>query len=135
MLAGHQRGRHCTALKLPYVSDAMIDIIKKTLLAGVGAAMITKDKVESALSDFVNQGKVSSVEARTMAERIAGEGRREFESFSQELSEKLRETFAGIDQRAQQRLDALEARVAALEHAAAAAAIAAADKLETPPGE
>jgi polyhydroxyalkanoate synthesis regulator phasin len=113
----------------------MIDIIKKTLLAGVGAAMITKDKVESALSDFVNQGKVSSVEARTMAERIAGEGRREFESFSQELSEKLRETFAGIDQRAQQRLDALEARVAALEHAAAAAAIAAADKLETPPGE
>jgi polyhydroxyalkanoate synthesis regulator phasin len=111
----------------------MIETIKKTLLAGVGAAVITKDKVESALGDFVKQGKVSSAEARAMAEKIAAEGRREFETLSHELSEKLRDKFAGIDQKAQQRLDALEARVTALERAAATAAQEAADKLESSP--
>jgi polyhydroxyalkanoate synthesis regulator phasin len=108
----------------------MIDIIKKTLLAGVGAAVITKDKVEAALDDFVKQGKVSSAEARAMAEKIAEDGRREFESLSQKLSEKLHDQFAGIDHQAKQRLDALEARVATLERAAAAAASEAADKIE-----
>jgi polyhydroxyalkanoate synthesis regulator phasin len=96
----------------------MIDVIKKTLLAGVGAAVITKDKVESALNEFVQQGKVSSTEARTMAEKIADQGRREFDAMSHELSEKLRERFTGYDRMAQQRIDFLEARVAALEKAA-----------------
>jgi polyhydroxyalkanoate synthesis regulator phasin len=113
----------------------MIDVIKKTLLAGVGAAVITKDKIESALGDFVRQGKVSSAEARAMAEKIAEDGRREFETLSHELGEKLRDSFAGIDHRAQQRLDALEARVAALERAAAAAPGAAADKIEPAAGD
>lgn len=100
----------------------MIDSIKKTLLAGVGAAVITKDKVESALSDFVQQGKVSSAEARQMAEKIAEQGRREFETLSHELSEKLREKFSGGEQRLQERINALEARVAALERGAPPAA-------------
>lgn len=99
------------------VSDcfAMIDVIKKTLLAGVGAAVITKEKVESALGDFVQQGKVSSAEARAMAEKIADQGRREFETMSRELSEKLREGMVRTDRTAQQRIDALEKRVATLE--------------------
>lgn len=99
----------------------MIDVIKKTLLAGVGAAVITKEKVESALGEFVQQGKVSSAEARQMAEKIADQGRREFETMSHELNEKLRD-FVGADRkRTQERIEALEARVAALELAASGA--------------
>ena len=49
----------------------MIDLIKKTLLAGVGAAIVTKEKAEHALQDYVKQGKVSAADARAMAERIA----------------------------------------------------------------
>jgi polyhydroxyalkanoate synthesis regulator phasin len=96
----------------------MIDTIKKTLLAGVGAAVITKEKVESALGEFVQQGKVTSTEARQMAEKIADQGRREFEALSHELNEKLREKFSGSERRIQERIDALEARVAALERGA-----------------
>ena len=94
---------------------AMMDVIKKTLLAGVGAAVITKEKVETALDEFVKQGKVSSNEARQMAEKIAADGRREFETLSKELSDALRERFAREDRKAQERINALEARVAALE--------------------
>jgi polyhydroxyalkanoate synthesis regulator phasin len=100
----------------------MIDVIKKTLLAGVGAAVITREKVEAALDDFVRQGKVSAVEARQMAEKIAADGRREFETMSRELNELLRERFAREDRKAQERIDALEARVAALERCVVGAA-------------
>lgn len=113
----------------------MIDTLKKTLLAGVGAAVLTKEKIESALGDFVKQGKVTTDEARAMAEKIAADGKREFDTLSHELGEKLRDAFAGIDRRAQQRIDALEARVAALERAVATAASEAADKLEAPTRE
>ena len=41
----------------------MIDLIKKTLLAGVGATIITKEKVEAVLQDSIRQGKVSAGDA------------------------------------------------------------------------
>ena len=94
----------------------MIDTIKKTLLAGVGAAVVTKDKVEAALEDFVKQGKVSSGEARAMAEKIAADGKREFEALSGQLNDKLKDVVSGLSRSTQERLDALESRVKALEH-------------------
>lgn len=96
----------------------MINTIKKTVLAGVGAAVLSKEKVEAALGDFVQQGKVSSTEARQMAEKIAEQGRAEFETLRQEWDARFREIFSGVDRRAQERIDALEARIATLERAA-----------------
>lgn len=110
----------------------MIDIIRKTLLAGVGAAVVTREKVESALGEFVKQGKVSSAEAREMAGRIADEGRREFDRMTEELDSRLRTLLDGVDGQAQRRLDAVEARLASLEKAAAAAAQREADALGEP---
>jgi len=94
----------------------MIDTIKKTLLAGVGAAVVTKEKVETALGDFVKQGKVTSTEARAMAEKIAAEGKKEFETLSAELNDKIKDVLSGLTRSTQDRLAALEARVEALEH-------------------
>ena len=110
----------------------MIDALKKTLLAGVGAAVVSREKVEAVLGDLVRQGKVTSAEAREVAEKLVAEGRREAATLTQDLSEQLKGAFAGIDQRAQQRLDALEARVAALEQSAGTAAAQAADTVQPP---
>ena len=100
----------------------MMDVIKKTLLAGVGAAIITKDKVEAALNEFVKDGKVSATEARQMAEKIAADGRREFDAMSKELTELFRDRASKEAQQAADRIAALEARVAALEQRASGAA-------------
>jgi polyhydroxyalkanoate synthesis regulator phasin len=77
--------------RAPSVSVLMIDLIKKTLLAGVGATIITKEKVEEALQDYIRQGKVSAGDARIMADKIAEQGRKEFETMSGELAAKLKE--------------------------------------------
>ena len=93
----------------------MIDLIKKTLLAGVGAAIVTKEKAEQVLQEYVQQGKVSAADARAMAERIAEQGRKEFDDMSTQLNAKIHEFTAGKDASFQARLVALELRVQALE--------------------
>jgi polyhydroxyalkanoate synthesis regulator phasin len=100
----------------------MIDTIKKTILAGVGAAVVTKDKVQAGLEDFVRQGKVSAADARAMAEKIAKESRREFEDASEKLGDKVRDLLAFSDSKLLSRIAALEARVEALESKPAKAA-------------
>lgn len=93
----------------------MIDAIKKTMLAGVGAALITKDKVEEALSDWVKRGKVSAEEAKAMAAKVADEGRAEFDKTSRQVQDSVKELLekAGVGQK--DRIDALEKRLLALE--------------------
>lgn len=95
----------------------MIDSLKKTMLAGIGAAMITKDKVETVLSEFVAQGKVSAADAKSMAEKVAEDGRDQFEEVSNQLSTKLKELIANLNAETRDRVTALESRVEALEQA------------------
>ncbi len=94
----------------------MIDVIKKTLLAGVGAAVITKEKAEDALDDFVRQGKLTSSDARIMAEKIADQGRREFDELTQTLGAKLKSILDRNEADTAARLAALENRVLVLEN-------------------
>jgi polyhydroxyalkanoate synthesis regulator phasin len=93
----------------------MIETFKKTLLAGLGAAVVTSEKVQAGLEDFVKQGKISAADARAMAEKIAGEGKREYEEVSAKLGERVREFMAHVDGKHLPRIEALEARVDALE--------------------
>ncbi len=98
----------------------MLETIKKTLLAGVGAAVITKEKVQDALEDYVREGKLKADDARIIADKIAERGRREFEDLSHQASAKAADLFNRHDTAVTARLAALEARLAALEAAVAA---------------
>jgi polyhydroxyalkanoate synthesis regulator phasin len=93
----------------------MIDLLKKTLLAGVGAAVVTKEKVEAALDDFVRQGKVNAADARIMAEKIAEQGRKEFDDLAADLNNRISSMMNRNDADVRLRLAALEERVRILE--------------------
>jgi polyhydroxyalkanoate synthesis regulator phasin len=93
----------------------MIETFKKTLLAGLGAAVVTSEKVQAGLEEFVREGKISAADARAMAEKIAHDGKKEFEEVSSKLGDKVRELLAYADQKHMTRLEELEARVDRLE--------------------
>jgi polyhydroxyalkanoate synthesis regulator phasin len=93
----------------------MIDVIKKAILAGVGAAALTKEKVEDALGDLVEKGKLSASDAKDAAKKIADEGKQEFESASAKVQEKFDDLMSKASRRQGERIDALETRVAELE--------------------
>lgn len=69
--------------------EGMIDLIRKTVLASVGAAVLTKEKVEASLTDLVEKGRLSADEAKATAEKIADDGKREFENVSKEVQKSV----------------------------------------------
>lgn len=93
----------------------MIDILKKTFYAGVGATVVTADKVEAAMQDLVQKGKISTEEAKATARKIVDDGRREFEESRQKLQDVLSEWLNKAPVARRDELQQLETRLAALE--------------------
>jgi len=93
----------------------MIEMLKKTLLAGVGATVVTAEKVEGALSDLVERGRLSADEARAAANKVAEESKKEFEEARSSLSELFDEMLERANVASKRDLDKLEARLKALE--------------------
>jgi polyhydroxyalkanoate synthesis regulator phasin len=93
----------------------MIELIKKSLMAGVGAAVVTKDKIEESLGEFVREGKVTAEDARKMAEKVAAEGRKEFHEACEQLGTKLRSVTAQADEQTRNQVNSLTKRLQDLE--------------------
>lgn len=93
----------------------MIDLLKKTLLAGVGAAVVTKDRIEASLDEFVRQGKINAADARIMAEKIAEQGRKEFDDVAAEINSRFASMLDRNGAEFRVRLAAIEERVRILE--------------------
>ncbi|GHB95452.1 phasin family protein [Cerasicoccus arenae] len=93
----------------------MIEFIKKGMLAGVGAAVVTKESAEKALSELVDKGKISTGEAKDLADKIVSDGRAEFEKSRSELENWFEDMLRKAKVATQSDLAQLEARVAALE--------------------
>ncbi len=102
----------------------MIDLIKKTVLAGIGATVTTKEKVESALHEYVEKGKLSAQDAKGLADRIVADGKQEFETAKHELGQRFQELLKKSNFATREEMAELEKRLAALEahHVAATAA-------------
>jgi polyhydroxyalkanoate synthesis regulator phasin len=93
----------------------MIDLIKKTVLAGIGATVTTKEKIEGMLGEYVEKGRLSAQEAKSLAERIVEDGKQEFESAKNDLGHRFDEMLKKSNFATRQELDALAKRVHALE--------------------
>jgi polyhydroxyalkanoate synthesis regulator phasin len=94
---------------------AMNDALKKILLAGVGAAVLTKEKIDDSLAGYVKQGRLSAADARQVAQRLARDGRREFLAAAADAGGKIKQVVARADRQTQARMDQLLDRIAQLE--------------------
>lgn len=93
----------------------MLDIIKKSMLAGIGAAEVTREAAEKSLKQLVDQGKITTDEAGKLVDNIVEEGRQEYERNRGDLNKFTEEILQKGNLVTQSQLTALEARVAALE--------------------
>lgn len=92
----------------------MMNAFKKALLASVGAALITKEKAEATLNEFVAQGRINPDDAKAVARQMAEDGRREFESVRGDVEKKLKEFTPTAEEQAAVRIADLESRLAKL---------------------
>jgi polyhydroxyalkanoate synthesis regulator phasin len=100
----------------------MLELIRKTLLAGIGAAIVTRDKVMDATHRFVEEGKMSTEEAERMADDLIRSGERQWHELNDWLSEMMKKWGDGTSfvrdrefQELRARVEMLEMRIAELE--------------------
>jgi len=93
----------------------MFELIKKSLLAGIGAVVVTKDKVQEATRSFVEEGKISTEEAERLADDLVRSGERQWEDFNARLSERMKKWVDNLDLVRDREFRELKARVEMLE--------------------
>ncbi len=102
----------------------MFDLLKKSLLAGIGAVVVTKDKIQEATRTLVQEGKISTEEAEKLAEEMIKSGARQWDELSTGISEAMKRWMESTDmvskkdfQNLRARVEMLDQRVAVLEEA------------------
>jgi polyhydroxyalkanoate synthesis regulator phasin len=102
----------------------MLELIKTTVLAGLGAGVITKEKAEEAVRELVEQGKLTTEEAKRLVGRLLEDGSQQWEEVQAGLADAVRKALESADvARAgevaviAQRLVKAEQRIAMLENA------------------
>jgi polyhydroxyalkanoate synthesis regulator phasin len=98
----------------------MIDVLKKTVMAGLGATVVTAEKVEAALDDLVQRGRLSADEAKAAANRIAEESKAEYTEARTRLGDLFDEMLGRANVATKGDLKAIELRLVAIEQALAA---------------
>ena len=93
----------------------MIELIKKTMLAGVGATVVTKETVEEQLQALVNKGKITNEEAKKTVERITGEGREEYEKIREETEHFFEDILRKGTLVTKSQLEGLSSRISTIE--------------------
>ena len=95
--------------------DIMIELVKKSMLAGLGLAVVTKDKVLESLHELVEKGNLSKEETAAMSEKIVAAGEAETEKAKVEASQLFNQLLQRANVVTKDQYDALAARVTELE--------------------
>jgi polyhydroxyalkanoate synthesis regulator phasin len=90
--------------------------IEELLLAGVGAAALTKDRANELADEFAARGKVSREEARTLVDDAVGRWRDETGRMGERAGTSLAGVYRELGLMTRRDYEELELRIAQLEH-------------------
>lgn len=96
--------------------QAVRDLIERTFLAGMGAAALTKDRVQELVEDLIRRGQLDSDEGREVAERLVSRSRDEARSVLKKADSSLQGAYRDLGLGTKRELEDLDFRLRQLEH-------------------
>ncbi|QCQ22464.1 phasin family protein [Desulfoglaeba alkanexedens] len=93
----------------------MLDLIKKGLLAGLGAVVVTKERVEKATQKLVEEGKISADEAEKLASELVESGEKQWHEVQAKIEESVKRATENLNLCNRREYEELKSRVEALE--------------------
>jgi polyhydroxyalkanoate synthesis regulator phasin len=96
----------------------MLETVRKMVLAGLGTLELTEDRLQAVLRDLTARGELTEQEARALGERWMQRLAARREELQREAREAIQRALRGLDVATRRDLEALAARVAALERQA-----------------
>ena len=96
---------------------AIKDAVRKGLLTGLGAALLTRERIGQVMDRLVQEGKVTTDEARRMTDELVEKGRGEFKDLQERIQESLHKGLRELDVATTKDHETLEKRIESLEKA------------------
>lgn len=93
----------------------MFDLIKKTMLAGVGLAVMSKEKAEAAAKEIAESAKLSSEKGQEFIDEVVGKSEKMRKDFEEMIAKAVNEALKRADLPSRDDLAALNQRVDDLE--------------------
>lgn len=93
----------------------MLNEIRKGLFAGLGALLLSKDKVNEAVQKLVKESKISREEAEKLTKELVSSGQRQWEEMEESLGNSVRKGVQNLDIASKKEFQALKKRVKKLE--------------------
>lgn len=94
---------------------SVVDVLKKSLYFGVGAAAFSAEKLKQFADDMVARGEMSSDEARKFVDDMSSKAEEERKTAQDWINERVSKVLHQAGAAESARVDALERRVADLE--------------------
>jgi polyhydroxyalkanoate synthesis regulator phasin len=92
----------------------MVDLLKKTLLTGIGVAALSKEKFEELAKDFVEKGKISEQEGRALVDDLVLRSEEYRVELQKQIEDKVQAVLKKMNLARQSEIDSLKVEVAAL---------------------
>src|SRR4051794_39004290 len=89
----------------------MIDLIKRTLLTGVGLAVMTKDKVEELGKELASQAKLSEVEGKEFVDHLLAQSETARKDFETRLNSAVQKAVSSLNLASRDEVAKLSAKV------------------------
>jgi polyhydroxyalkanoate synthesis regulator phasin len=96
----------------------MLDSFRNLLMAGLGAALITRDKVLEVAQKWVDKGSISAAEAEKLADEIMEESKQQARNLGQSIEEAVNSALKNMQLAKASEIEDLEARIRVLEQQA-----------------
>lgn len=92
------------------------DLIERTFLIGVGAAALTKEKIQALVEEFVRRGQISGEEGRELVDRLVARSKEETQSAFKKADAHLSGAYRDIGLATRRDLEDMDFRLRQLEH-------------------
>jgi polyhydroxyalkanoate synthesis regulator phasin len=92
------------------------DVIERTFLAGMGAAAVTKDRIQELVEELVTKGQMNADEGREVVDRLVARSRDEARSVLKKADSSLHAAYKELGLGSRGDLEDLLMRVEQLEH-------------------
>lgn len=100
----------------PESPPAVRDILERALLVGLGAAALTKDRVQAVADEFIRRGQLSADEGKDLVEGLAIRSRDEARSVLRGADSSIQSVIGQLGVATQRSVEDIEFRVQQLEH-------------------
>jgi polyhydroxyalkanoate synthesis regulator phasin len=93
----------------------MLELMKKGLMAGIGAVVLTTEKVQETVRKLVEEGKISTEEGEKLAQDLVKTGERQWEEITSTIAEKTKKWSNSVEVVRREEFEQLKARIESLE--------------------